>query len=167
MSDSCPFAILGLVPSWPVEPSAVHRARLSAAARFHPDRAVDAIEREAFQQRMAAANQAAGNLLDPVLAAGAVLRAAGVDAGELALPPMELAELLERREWYDERLAGDAASRAEAEAWHVAERGRLIAEFALALGQGRSTPDWNEARRGIARLRALSRMTDRTGAQQG
>ena len=104
MSEACPFATLGLAPSWPVDAATVHRARLGAAARFHPDRARDAVERADFEVLMGSANRAAEQLLDPVLAAGAVLRAAGLDATELPLPPMELVELLERREWFEERI---------------------------------------------------------------
>ena len=167
MSEACPFLTLGLAPSWPVDAATVHRARLGAAARFHPDRARDAIERADFEVRMGSANQAAERLLDPVLAAGAVLRAAGLDATELPLPPMELAELLERREWFAERIAGDPVAQAEARAWATSERESLVAEFGSALAEGRASGAWSEPRRTIARLRALVRMTDAGIARRG
>lgn len=167
MSEACPFATLGLAPSWPVDPATVHRARLGAAARFHPDRARDAVERADFEVLMGSANRAAEQLLDPVLAAGAVLRAAGLDATELPLPPMELAELLERREWFEERIAGDPAAQAEARAWAASERESLVARFGTALAEGRASGAWSEPRRTIARLRALVRMTDASSARRG
>ena len=116
---------------------------------------------------MGSANQAAERLLDPVLAAGAVLRAAGLDATELPLPPMELAELLERREWFAERIAGDPVAQAEARAWATSERESLVAEFGTALAEGRASGAWSEPRRTIARLRALVRMTDAGIARRG
>lgn len=116
---------------------------------------------------MGSANRAAEQLLDPVMAAGAMLRAAGADATELPLPPMELADLLERREWFDERRHGGPAAQAEARAWSAAERAALVAAFSAALDEGRSTGAWTEARRCIARLRALARMTDVAGMTQG
>jgi DnaJ-domain-containing protein 1 len=167
MSDACPFAILGLAPSWPVDAAAVHRARLGAAARCHPDRARDAVERADFEARMGSANRAAEHLLDPVMAAGAMLRASGADATELPLPPMELAELLERREWFDELRHGDAQAQARARVWSAGERAALVVAFGAALELGRSTGAWTEARRGIARLRALARMTDEAGMTHG
>jgi DnaJ-domain-containing protein 1 len=167
MSEACPFATLGLAPSWPVDAATVHRARLGAAARFHPDRARDAVERADFEVLMGSANRAAEQLLDPVLAAGAVLRAAGLDATELPLPPMELAELLERREWFEERIAGDPAAQAEARAWAASERESLVARFGTALAEGRASGAWSEPRRTIARLRALVRMTDAGSARRG
>jgi len=167
MSDECPFATLGLVPSWPVDAASVRRARLGAAARFHPDRAGNAVERLDFEVRMGSANRAAEQLLDPVLAAGALLRAAAIDATELPLPPMELAELLERREWFDERIGGNADARAEARAWAASERASLVSKFGAALVDGRASGAWSEARRVIARLRALARMTDAGIVRQG
>ena len=167
MSDACPFAILGLAPSWPVDAATVHRARLMAAARFHPDRAADPVQRADFEARMGSVNRAAEHLLDPVLAAGAVLRAAGADASELPLPPMELVELLERREWFDERIRGDAAAQAEARSWAAGERAALVSGFSTALDQARSSGAWSEARRVIARMRALARMTDAAGGRAG
>lgn len=167
MIDGCPFGILGLAPAWPVDAAAVHRARLGAAARCHPDRARDAVERADFEARMGSANRAAEQLLDPVTAAGAVLRAAGVDAIEAPLPPTELMELLERREWYEERIGGSMAAQAEARAWAASERAALVAGFGAALVAGRASGEWTEARRTIARLRALARMTDASGVRQG
>ena len=167
MSEACPFATLGLAPSWPVDAATVHRARLGAAARFHPDRARDAVERADFEVLMGSANRAAEQLLDPVLAAGAVLRAAGLDATELPLPPMELVELLERREWFEERIAGDPAAQAEARARAASERESLVARFGTALAEGRASGAWSEPRRTIARLRALVRMTDAGSARRG
>lgn len=167
MSDACPFAILGLAPSWPVDAATVHRARLMAAARFHPDRATDPVQRADFEARMGSVNRAAEHVLDPVAAAGAVLRAAGADASELPLPPMELAELLERREWFDERIHGDTAAQAEARSWAAGQRAALVSGFSTALDQGRSSGEWSEARRVIARMRALARMTDAAGGRAG
>ncbi|MBM4111078.1 MAG: hypothetical protein FJ254_06970 [Phycisphaerae bacterium] len=167
MSEACPFAMLGLEPSWPVVAATVQRARLSAAARFHPDRARDAVERAAFDERMGLANRAAEQLLDPVLAASAVLRANGVDATEEALPPMELVELLERREWFEEQIGGGSAAEADARAWTVSERASLVSRFGDALTEGRATGVWIEARRTISRLRALARMTDVGRVRQG
>ncbi|MFO0264393.1 MAG: hypothetical protein ACK53V_22425, partial [Planctomycetota bacterium] len=76
-------------------------------------KAKDAAEREALERRMAAMNESADRLLDPVRAAGALLAALGAPSTELPLPPMELAELLERREWIEERHGGHDAARAE------------------------------------------------------
>ncbi|MBM4115677.1 MAG: hypothetical protein FJ252_07360 [Phycisphaerae bacterium] len=166
MSDACPFRILGLAPSWPVDPAAVHRARLGAAARCHPDRARDAVERADFEARMGTANRSAEQLLDPVTAAGAVLRAAGVDATEAPLPPTELMELLERREWYEERIGGSTAAQAQARAWAVGERASMVTGFGAAMAAGHATGNWTEARRMIARLRALGRMTDAASVRQ-
>ncbi|MEY4182808.1 MAG: hypothetical protein RLZZ217_1434 [Planctomycetota bacterium] len=167
MSEACPFTMLGIVPAWPVPAADVHRARLAAAARLHPDRARDAAEREALERRMAAMNESADRLLDPVRAAGALLAALGAPSTELPLPPMELAELLERREWIEERHGGHDAARAEVLAWITAERNALVSAFGAAVERGRTNGEWDEARRGIARLRAHARVTDQAGAQRG
>jgi hypothetical protein len=167
MNDACPFVILGIEPSWPVAVDAVQRSRLSAAARCHPDRARDAHEREQFERRMAAINEAAERLLDPVRAAGALLVALGAEATELPLPPMELAELLERREWIEERAGGDPDAQRAVREWIASERNALVEAFGEAVERGRPGGDWVEARRCIARLRAHARMSERTGARQG
>ena len=116
---------------------------------------------------MGSANQAAEHLLDPVMAAGAMLRAAGADPTELPLPPMELMELLERREWFEGCIAGSPAAQAEASAWAASERASLIAGFGTAMASGHATGAWTEARRIVARLRALARMTDADSVRRG
>ena len=116
---------------------------------------------------MGTANRSAEQLLDPVTAAGAVLRAASVDATEAPLPPTELMGLLERREWYEERIGGSMAAQDEARAWAASERAMLVAGFGTALVAGRTSGEWTEARRMIARLRALARMTDAGSVRQG
>jgi len=115
---------------------------------------------------MGTANRSAEQLLDPVTAAGAVLRAAGVDATEAPLPPTELMELLERREWYEERIGGSTAAQAQARAWAVGERASMVTGFGAAMAAGHATGNWTEARRMIARLRALGRMTDAASVRQ-
>lgn len=167
MTDACPFRTLGVAVAWPVDPAMVQRARLSVAARSHPDRAGSPLEREAFQAAMAEANTAAGVLLDPVGAAAALLRAMGAPPGEVPLPQAELLELLERREWFEELVGRDAGGAAEAMAWARTTQDRLAAAFGEAVDAARASSDWTRARQCLAAMKAHARMTDHAATKTG
>ncbi len=159
MSAPCPFQTLGLLVEWPIDEPALHRARMVAAAKHHPDRARDGSERVACEARMALVNRAASTLLDPVSAAAAVLAALAPTNNEAALPTDELMELLERHEWLEAQRSGDASARADAEVWLRAAHADAQHQFAQAIRAGQQNGDWNPAAIGLARLRALQRLT--------
>lgn len=106
-------------------------------------------------------NEAVASLATAELRAETFVRAGGGDGAIPQLPPDELMEWMERREWIDERRQEGAPGHAAIAAWRRSALEEIL-ESIRALtcdgdGRPRSDADWGEARRCIARLRALRR----------
>lgn len=157
MADA--FEILGLPRSFDVTSSQVAAAHLRACATLHPDRAKDALERDDFMRRAAAAGEAKQRLMSDVGRAEALLAARGVDAKlEVPLPPAFLMETMELRERIEESLT-DPAARVEMHDEVATMREACVRELALACRDAGS--DTHAARAALARLRYIDRMQAR------
>lgn len=151
-----PFEALGLARAWPLDAQAVRSAQRRVAAAWHPDRFEDLARRSEAQARVAAANEAAARLLDPLGCAQALLEvvAPSPRPAEPRHRPDFLATLMEIREAIDAGgdrgpvLAVVAAER------HRAEADARTAFEALLLGRHEAWPTAAEA---VGRLRALRR----------
>jgi DnaJ-domain-containing protein 1 len=140
----------------------VRIAQRRAAAAWHPDRFPDPARRSEAIARLAAANEAAGRLLDPVAGAQALLDALA-PAPRPAEPkpePAFLMVMMEVRESIDG--GGDAA-----EARLVIDRERARAErdaaAAFARLMGGDGTAWPPAAEAVGRLRALRRADEGAG----
>lgn len=148
------FETLGLSPAWSLPAQTVRDAQRRVAARWHPDRFADAAERDAAQQRVAKANEAAATLVDPLARGQALLELfAPVPRPNDARPqPAFLMQMMSLREAID---GGDVGVQDELEALRAqaeadAERlfGRLV---------GGDSSAWPEAGEALGRLRAVRR----------
>jgi len=156
-----PYALIGLPHAWTVTDAQVRAAQVRSLARCHPDRHPEGAAREAAMRTSARINEAVAALASAELRAEAFVRAGGGDGPIPQLPPDELMEWLERREWIDERQReGDAGREAIAQWRREALDGILDAIRVVTCddaGLPRSDADWGVARLCIARLRALRR----------
>lgn len=122
-----PFALLGVVPEFPVEEGRLRQAWLQATALNHPDRAADSV---AAHQTLSAVNQAYRTLSDPERAANALLTRLGGSSPDThkALPDGFLMEMLEIRDELEEAKASkDPGKIAKLEAWADEQRGAWMA----------------------------------------
>jgi Fe-S protein assembly co-chaperone HscB len=155
-----PFAILELPRTFALTPAQVAAAHLKVAAKLHPDRAKDALQRDHFLRTSAAAGQAKQQLMTDVGRAEALLNFSGAPAAEAKLTPAFLAQALELRERIEEA-ADDAASLAEIREEVDHMRADCVLELARSLEGG----DVPAAREALARLRYVERMSTRLRAQ--
>jgi molecular chaperone HscB len=96
-----PFALLGLTPTYDVDPAALERAFFERSKALHPDRVAGApaAERVAALSRSRALNDAYQLIKKPVSRAEYLLARAGVTIGDNErLEPAFLMEILELRE---------------------------------------------------------------------
>lgn len=148
------FEILGLSPAWSLPAQAVRDAQRRMAARWHPDRFADAAERDAAQQRVAKANEAAATLVDPLARGQALLElfAPAPRPNDARPQPAFLMQMMSLREAID---GGDVGVQDELEALRAqaeADAGRL---FDRLVGGDSST--WADAGEALGRLRAVRR----------
>lgn len=169
MNEADPFEKLGLQPRFDLDPAVVRRKVTRAAARLHPDRAVDPISASEQAMELAAINEAAGHLLDDISRAEVLIRRYGGPgpSDDRTLPDGFLESMLTTRLELEEAVAaGDETGRASLEAWarsEWAERRAAVAE----LLDGESTP--SPERLGAARLelnrwRYSQRMLEQIGS---
>lgn len=180
---SNPFEILGLPLVFDLTPAQVSAAHLRVAARLHPDRARDPLERDELVRRAAEAGAAKARLLADVGRAEALLEAlgvggAGASTGEAPLPPAFLMETMELRERIEEVAAADAGATVAANAARealaqevAALHGEVRADLASALsaltdpgvgaGDRASADRVSAARLALAKLRYAERMRAR------
>ncbi len=155
-----PHAILGLPLAWTVTDAQVRAAQVRALARCHPDRHPEGAAREAAMRMSARINEAVAALATPDARAEAFVRAGGV-AAIPQLPPEELMEWLERREWIEERRQEGGAGLDAIAQWQRATLNEILESIRSAIcdaeGLPRRDADWDAGRLGIARLRALRR----------
>lgn len=151
-----PFEALGLPRGWPLDPQAVRAAQRRAVASWHPDRFGDPARRSEAQARVAAANEAAARLLDPLTCAQALLDALAPEPrpAEPKPQPAFLMTMMEIREAIDGGGDRSSALVAVAEQRERAEADARAAFEALQRGETRA---WPEAAEAVGRLRALRR----------
>lgn len=157
-----PFEVLGLPKGWPLDPQVVRGAQRRACAAWHPDRFDDPARRSDAQARVAAANEAAACLLDPIACAQALLDALAPvpRPPEPRARPAFLMAMMEIREAID--AGGDLAA-----VWTaVAEQRRLAeadARRSFEALQGGAADAWADAAEAVGRLRALRRAEEGAG----
>lgn len=143
------FDILGLQPTFTLEPSAIRRAYLARVATLHPD---SADPNDADRGRTTAAlHQAKATLEDPERRAAALLARLGGPTKEQdkSLPPGFLMETLEMRERIEAALSsGDPEARASIQRDAASRRGAHIARV-TELFLAASTPPTDESLRAI------------------
>lgn len=158
-----PFAALGLPRAWPLDPQAVRDAQRRAAAASHPDRFDDPARRSEAQARIAAVNEAAARLLDPLAGAQALLEALAPEPrpAEPRSSPTFLAAMMEVREAIDGGHGRDEALAEVASMRRQAEEDARRAFGSLLRG---ASGAWAEAAEAVGRLRALRRAEAGAGA---
>ena len=156
-----PYALLGLPRAWTLSDAQVRSAQVRALARCHPDRHPEGAVREAAMRLSARINEAVAALASAELRAEVFVRVGGGDGPIPQLPPDELMEWMERREWIDERRREGASGLAAIAEWRRATLEEILDAIRRAAcddsGLPRADADWGAARLSIARLRALKR----------
>lgn len=156
-----PFALIGLPRSWALTDAQVRSAQVRALARCHPDRHPEGAAREAAMRMSARINEAVALLASAELRAEAFVRVGSGDQPIPQLPPDELMEWMERREWIEERHQEGAEGLAAISEWRQGILSEILESIRAASCDDAGTPrpdaDWGEARVCIARLRALRR----------
>ncbi|MCC6908263.1 MAG: DnaJ domain-containing protein [Phycisphaerales bacterium] len=120
-----PFAVLGLERTYDVDRARVQRAYLTEAAKWHPDRFADPVERRQAEQRSAEVNGARDILEDDEQRAEALLALLGGPGkgDDKSLPDGFLMDILDVRQQLEQAMeAGDAQARREVEQWADAQR---------------------------------------------
>ena len=162
-----PFRILGLPRRFDLTPADIAAAHRRVIARLHPDRASNAVEREAFVRDAAAAGAAKDRLSSDIFRAEELLELLGARPLLGApLPPAFLAETLELREAIEEACLPGAASARASLAAAIAERclrerEAAAAAFAEALAGPPAEADASSLRaaaEAVVRLKYLERM---------
>lgn len=155
-----PYALLGLPHAWSVTDAQVRSAQVRALARCHPDRHPEGSAREAAMRMSARINEAVAALASNEQRAEAFVRIGG-DGPIPQLPPDELMEWMERREWIEERQQEGAEGLAAIAHWRRGALTEILDAIRTATcddaGLPRCDADWAAARLCIARLRALRR----------
>jgi len=148
------FEALGLAPAWRLPEQAIRDAQRRVAARWHPDRFVDAAERDAAQQRVAKANAAAATLSDPLLRGQALLElfSPSPRPSEPRPQPSFLMQMMSIREAIDGGGAGLEEELADLHGLAEADAERCFGR--LLDGDGSA---WGEASEALGRLRAVRR----------
>lgn len=174
-----PFAVLGLPRRFELDASALRRAHLSRAAKWHPDRFSDPRERAAAEVMSAQVNEAHRLLSDPERRADTLLRLLSGPAAEAhhALPDGFLMDIFEVRQELEEAIAtGDTDAKARLEAWAADERDRHIREVGAAFASLSAPADaaaleairtqmnaWRYIERMMEQLHATAGPTSRSG----
>jgi DnaJ-domain-containing protein 1 len=150
-----PFQALGLPRAWRIPAEQVRSAQRRVAAAGHPDRFMDPASRAEAQAQVAASNQAAAALLEPLGCGEALLRllAPATGAAEPRPDPAFLMRMMELRERVDaEGVESVEPDLAEIEATALADAD--IRFRALLSGDPGA---WTGAADAIGRLRAVAR----------
>ena len=156
-----PYALLGLPHAWSVTDAQVRSAQVRALARCHPDRHPEGSAREAAMRMSARINEAVAALASAEQRAEAFVRIGGGERPIPQLPPEELMEWMERREWIEGRQQEGAEGLGSIAQWRQGALAEILDSIRTATcddaGLPRSDADWAAARLCIARLRALRR----------
>lgn len=148
------FEALGLAPAWRVPEQTIRDAQRRVAARWHPDRFVDAAERDAAQQRVAKANAAAAALVDPLARGQALLELfAPVPRPHEARPqPAFLMQMMQVREAIDGGTEGVQQALDALQGAADADAERLFCRLVAG-----DVSAWADAGEALGRLRAIRR----------
>lgn len=151
-----PFEALDLPRAWPLDAQAIRGAQRRAVAASHPDRFRDPALRSEAQVRVAAVNEAAARLLDPIGCAQALLQVLAPTPQPAEPRPSAdfLACMMEIREAIDGGEGRAAALEAMAEQRRQAEADAKAAFARLQQGHREA---WALAAEAVGRLRALHR----------
>jgi curved DNA-binding protein CbpA len=156
-----PYELLGLPRSWAITDTQVRSAQVRALSLCHPDRHPEGPSRDAAMRMSARINEAVAVLASPELRAESFVRSCGGDGPIPQLPPDELMEWIERREWIEERRQEGAEGLSAISQWRHGTVLEILDSIRTAAcdesGMPRSGADWIAARLCIARLRALRR----------
>ncbi len=156
-----PYAVIGLSRTWAVTDAQVRSEQVRALARCHPDRHPEGAAREAAMRMSARINEAVAALASAELRAEAFVRAAEGGRKIPQLPPDELMEWMERREWIEERRQEGAEGLAAISEWRRVALAEILESIRASTcdesGLPRPDADWGAAHLCIARLRALRR----------
>lgn len=123
-----PFSLLGLPPSFDLDPKAIEHAYLLRAAAAHPDLSPEPDDSDALASHLNLARQ---TLLDPEQRAAALLTLRGGPSKESnkSLPPGFLMDFMETREQIDIALAArDPARIRHWRQWALDQRAAYIAK---------------------------------------
>lgn len=165
-THSDPFDVLGLAPSFDLEPGLIRTRYLGEMARIHPDltRGDDEAAR-----RAARLNQARGVLEDPEARGGALLRRLGgaeKDADK-ALPAGFLMDMMQTREAIEE---SGPADRPRWLAWAAKERDGYIARLSFQFKSAISDPSperLGAIRRELNAWRYIERLIEQVAPGRG
>lgn len=139
-----PFVTLGLPRGYAVDRAALQRAYLTRAAKWHPDRFIDPLERRQAEQRSAEINAARVALEDDEQRAAALLALLGGPgkSDDKSLPDGFLMEILDVRSELEEAMqSGDAAQKAGVEEWAEQQRTQYRDRVATLFNQAGEAPD--------------------------
>jgi molecular chaperone HscB len=165
------FDVLGLTPSFDLDPQLIERRYRDLQRALHPDRFVKApaSERRASLARAVSVNDAYRTLRDALKRAELLLARAGADVGERAGPPADpalLMEVMELREALSEtKASGDLNARARLVETVNARSDEATAALRTALGSltGGDAEAHADAARALSRLRYYRRFLDEVG----
>lgn len=159
-----PFALLGLAPTYDVDPAALERAFFERSKAVHPDRVAGApaAERVVALSRSRALNDAYQLIKKPVSRAEYLLARAGVTIGDNErLDPAFLMEVLELREELAEaRAAGDLARVEQRQRAMKARRAEALAALPALFAAG----DYAEIKQRLIVLRYIHRYLEECNA---
>ncbi len=161
-----PFAVFALPRTFEIDRAALQRAYLAEAARWHPDRFADPVQRREAESRSAEINRARVILEDDEQRADALLALLGGPgrSEDKSLPDGFLMEVMEVRERLEEAVAsGDAQRRSEVQRWaderRAAHRRRVAELFASADGRA-GDPALADIRREMNAWRYIERLIE-------
>jgi len=139
-----PFATLGLPRAYAVDRAALQRAYLTQAARWHPDRFTDLLQRRDAEQRSAEINAARIALEDDEKRAAALLVLIGGpgQSDDKSLPDGFLMEILDVRSELEAAVqSGDAEQKAGVKKWAAQQRTQYRDRVAALFDQAGESPD--------------------------
>ena len=150
---SCPFAALGLLPTFGLTPAVLERAYYQALQNHHPDRTGAALSGTAI-------NAAYQQLKDPLQRAQVLLQQAGVDLSTQAqtyLTPTVLEALFTQREALAEATTSaehqavqQAVQQAEATWWPTLEKALASNDYPAAARALVALQSWASLKRDLA-----------------
>ncbi len=161
-----PFAVLGLERHYAIDRPRLQRAYLSEAAKWHPDRFADPIERRQAEQRSAEVNRAREILEDDEQRAEALLALLGGPgkSDDKSLPDGFLMDILEVRQQLEAAMeSGDAQGKREVEQWADGQRGqyrRRVGELFDEAGPGRGSEALRAIRHELNAWRYIERLIE-------
>lgn len=168
-----PFAVLGLERAYEIDRARLQRAYLAEAAKWHPDRFADPIERRDAEQRSADVNRARDILADDEQRADALLALLGGPgkSDDKSLPDGFLMDILEVRQQLEEAVeSGDAQGRREVEQWADEQRAgyrRRVSELFRGAGGAADGEALGAIRHELNAWRYIERLIEQVDPAEG